>query len=79
MTPDQLLAWRIRAGLSQVELAKLLGVHVITLSRWERWDRGIPPYLHLALEQLRYELTTRRAECQANAMTDRNAHAPADR
>ena len=52
MTPKQLQSWRMKAGLSQPALAALLGVHPLTVSKWERAENGIPPYLKLALECL---------------------------
>lgn len=52
MTPADLKAWRAEQGLTQPALAALLGIHEVTLSRWERGERDIPPYLHLALEAL---------------------------
>ena len=52
MTPTELRAWRTTAGLSQGRLSALLGVDVMTISRWERGLREIPPYLHLALSAL---------------------------
>lgn len=52
MTPTELRAWRKQAGLSQAGLASLLGVDVMTVSRWERGEREIPPFLHLALRAL---------------------------
>jgi len=39
--------------LSQSELAQLLSVDVGTVSRWERDAREIPPYLDLALAELK--------------------------
>jgi len=42
----------MKAGLSQPALAALLGVHPLTVSKWERAENGIPPYLKLALECL---------------------------
>lgn len=51
MTSDELRAWRKRKGYSQRELAEILGVDTMTVSRWERGVREkIPPYLHLTLE-----------------------------
>ena len=50
MTPAQLLAWRNKNGYSQAQLAKVLAVDVMTISRWERGVRCIPSFLHLALE-----------------------------
>jgi transcriptional regulator with XRE-family HTH domain len=52
MTPTELHVWRKQAGLSQAGLAVLLGIDKQTVSRWERGDRGIPPFLHLALAYL---------------------------
>lgn len=52
MTPAELKAWRTTQSLTQPALAALLGIHEMTLSRWENGDRLIPPYLHLALESL---------------------------
>jgi len=52
MTPADLRAWRKTAGLSQSELASALGVAVMTVSRWERGQREIPSFLHLALKAL---------------------------
>jgi len=52
MTPAELKAWRTRRGLSQLRLAVLLGVSGLSVSRWERADRPIPPWLHLALDGL---------------------------
>lgn len=44
MTGDQFRQWRLYMNLTQVELARILKIHFITLSRWERrrW-REIPP------------------------------------
>jgi len=50
MTPEQLKAWRARNGYSQSQLAEVLGVASMTISRWERGVREIPSFLHLALE-----------------------------
>src|SRR3989337_3735965 len=52
MTPKALKAWRKENGYSQAKLAKVLGVATMTVSRWERGVREIPPFLHLALECL---------------------------
>lgn len=49
MTSEDLKLWRERVGLSQSQLARALAVDVMTVSRWERGVRDIPPYLHLAL------------------------------
>lgn len=44
--------WRKQWRLTQRQLANVLGVDVMTVSRWERGVRGIPPHLPLALEAL---------------------------
>jgi transcriptional regulator with XRE-family HTH domain len=36
MTPAELNRLRVDLGLSQVQLAQLLGVHPLTVSKWER-------------------------------------------
>ena len=55
MTPKELKAWRQKNGYSQARLARALGVHVITVSRWEIETREIPSFLHLALRCLELE------------------------
>jgi DNA-binding transcriptional regulator YiaG len=50
MTPQDLKKWRAQNGYSQSQLAEVLGVAVMTISRWERGAREIPSFLHLALE-----------------------------
>jgi DNA-binding transcriptional regulator YiaG len=52
MTGAELRAWREHWQLTQGQLADMLGVRLDTVGRWERLDRGIPPYLPLALETL---------------------------
>jgi DNA-binding transcriptional regulator YiaG len=42
MTADEFAAKRSHLGLSQSELAERLGVHVRTIGKWERGERGIP-------------------------------------
>ena len=36
MKPEQIAALRARLGFSQVQLAQIMGVHPLTVSRWER-------------------------------------------
>lgn len=55
MKQDELRKWRQHNGYSQSQLATVLGVDVMTVSRWERGVREIPSFLHLALAYL--ELT----------------------
>lgn len=52
MKTHELKKWRQRNGYSQAHLAKVLGVDVMTVSRWERGVREIPSFLHLALSYL---------------------------
>lgn len=52
MTSKQLQQWRKRNGYSQSQLARVLKVAPLSISRWERGDRAIPSFLHLALECL---------------------------
>jgi len=52
MNAAELRAARLALGLSQPQLAALLGVHPRTIGQWEHDTRGIPPYLHLALHAL---------------------------
>ena len=52
MTGDDLILWRKKQELTQRELARSLGVDVMTVSRWERGARGIPALLPLSLEAL---------------------------
>jgi transcriptional regulator with XRE-family HTH domain len=53
MTAEDLKEWRQQNGYSQSQLAGTLGVIIITISRWERGEREIPSYLHLALKCLK--------------------------
>lgn len=50
MNPDDLKKWRKKNNYSQSQIAKVLGVATMTISRWERGEREIPSFLHLALE-----------------------------
>lgn len=51
-----LKAWRDDAGLSQSGLASQLQVSVNTVARWERDEIAIPPYLELALAELKHRI-----------------------
>jgi transcriptional regulator with XRE-family HTH domain len=56
MTGQDIKNWRKRFGITQIELARLLGTYQETISRWERDKRGIPSHLSLALEALENRL-----------------------
>ena len=49
---EDLKQWRRRWGLTQVELARVLGTYQVTVARWETGTRKIPFLLPLALEAL---------------------------
>jgi transcriptional regulator with XRE-family HTH domain len=53
---EQIKAWRLKRDLSQNDLAVLLKVDVMTISRWERGARTAPAFLELALETLNNKL-----------------------
>lgn len=52
MQPKELKKWRNKNNYSQSQLAKVLGVASMTVSRWERGVREIPSFLYLALKSL---------------------------
>ena len=54
MTPEEIRQYRGRLGLTQAELATMLGVDPVSVSRWERGVRvpPMPTVLRLALEHL---------------------------
>jgi DNA-binding transcriptional regulator YiaG len=53
MLPEELKAWRVKYGYSQSQLAKVLTVSTVTISRWETGAREIPSFLHLTLKGIR--------------------------
>jgi len=53
MTAEHFASERSRLGLSQSELAARLGVHVRTIGKWERGERGIPEPVARLLATLR--------------------------
>ena len=54
LTPEQLRARRLALGLTQAQLASLLGASTMTIYRWEKGTRGIrrPALIELKLDQL---------------------------
>lgn len=59
-TPDaagrELRTWRALQRLTLKQLAEALGVHWITVQRWETGTLRVPPYLHLALRELERQI-----------------------
>jgi len=53
MTSEELKRRRVALGLSQVELAALLHVDSMTVSRWERGQHRIPEAVALAVHHLK--------------------------
>jgi DNA-binding transcriptional regulator YiaG len=66
MNGQELKAWRQKWQLTQEALAGLLGVHRVTIAKWEAGDRGIPPFMHLALEALENRMRGERGDGPAN-------------
>ena len=56
MTGKDLKSWRHRWKVTQGKLAQMLGVHRVTIAKWQAGDRKMPPFLPLALEALEYRL-----------------------
>jgi predicted transcriptional regulator len=52
MGRDELKLWRKKWGITQVELARMLGTYQVTIARWETGSRKIPFLLPLALDAL---------------------------
>ena len=52
MTPEDLKKWRTEHGYTQITLSHALRTHSMTISKWERGEREIPSFLHLALDAL---------------------------
>jgi transcriptional regulator with XRE-family HTH domain len=52
MNGEDLKLWRKKCGITQVELARMLGTYQVTIARWETGVRKIPFLLPLALEAL---------------------------
>jgi len=52
---------RQASGLSQSQLAERLGVHVRTISKWERGVNPVPAVIDLALSALECERRASRA------------------
>ena len=55
MEGNELQRRRDALGMSRDELAKALSTTSVSIWRWENGERGIPPYLELALETIERE------------------------
>ena len=53
MTPIDIKLTREALGLSQVQFAQLLGVHHLTVSKWERGVSPLPAYYDAMFKQFR--------------------------
>jgi DNA-binding transcriptional regulator YiaG len=60
MDADDLKAARARLGLTQAQLAAELGVHAMTVSKWETGQRGIPEPVARLVQRLVTERRTKR-------------------
>jgi transcriptional regulator with XRE-family HTH domain len=61
MEPEELRRLRERLGWTQGALADALGVHRVTVAKWEAGDRGIPePVARLAERILKEERQKKR-------------------
>jgi predicted transcriptional regulator len=56
MIGNELKLWRKRWGITQVDLARMLGTYQVTIARWETGARKIPFLLSLALEALEHRM-----------------------
>lgn len=56
MVGTELKFWRQEWKVTQEKLAKMIGMHRVTIAKWEAGDRGIPSLLPLALEALENRL-----------------------
>ncbi len=53
MTPAELRKWRKKNNYSQSQLAKVLNIAPLTISRWERGESEMPPFLALTLASVK--------------------------
>ena len=52
MNAIELKTRREQAGLTQAQLGKLIEVHPVTLSNYERGNKEIPLVVHLAVDKV---------------------------
>lgn len=55
MDAKELQRRRLALDMSREDLARALNVTTVTVWRWENAERGIPPYLDLALQTIERE------------------------
>jgi DNA-binding transcriptional regulator YiaG len=60
MDADEMKAARARLGLTQAQLAAELGVHAMTVSKWETGQRSIPEPVARLVQRLVAERRTKR-------------------
>ena len=63
MKGEEIKALRLRLGLTQTELAAEIGVHRVTVAKWETGGKTPLPIIQRALA----DLDTRRSRVQARA------------
>lgn len=61
MTPEALLAWRKRLGLTQAEAAQRLGCGLRSIQKWEAGKGPVPHYIALATAAVTKGLKVERA------------------
>ena len=62
MTREELINWRKKHNLRQEDLAQLLGIARVSVTRWENGTRQIPSFLHWALESISRHLKKKGGE-----------------
>jgi transcriptional regulator with XRE-family HTH domain len=62
MTGAELREQRKSLNLTQEELGEILGITSNTIARWERDEMAVPPFLHLALKQIKPKRPAKKAK-----------------
>lgn len=57
---NELITYREKIGLTREELARELKTSYVTVFRWEKGERAMPPYLELALETIERKLSKKK-------------------
>jgi DNA-binding transcriptional regulator YiaG len=55
VTPAEFKRIRARLGLTQAAIADAIGVHRVTVAKWEAGDRGIPEPVARLLKRIQAE------------------------